>query len=63
MAITIEKEGLEKRLFELCETEPEYIIELFKITKNKLEQNRQFKFDENMMKIFEKYENVFKSLA
>jgi hypothetical protein len=59
----LDKEEIEVYLLELCDTEPQYVIELFRILKEKLEQDGRVKFDENMINIFERFDKVFRALS
>jgi hypothetical protein len=61
MAVTIEKEKLEKQLLELSDTEPKYVSGLLKMLKERIELKQDSEFDEIMHKNFAKYESVFKS--
>jgi guanylate kinase len=63
MAITIEKEELEKRLIELSETEPQYISNLFRILKERFEVKQISEIDKLINDDFAEYESVFKALA
>jgi hypothetical protein len=63
MAITIEKEELEKRLIELSETEPQYISNLFRILKERFEVKQISEIDKLINEDFAEYESVFKALA
>jgi hypothetical protein len=63
MAITIEKEELEKRLFELSDSEPQYVSNLISILKERFQSTKTLEIDKIIDEDFAEYESVFKALA
>lgn len=64
MTTIAEREELKKRLIELAESDPEFIISLLNDVWEEIKQKKiDAEFDEILEENFKKYEAVFRALA
>lgn len=64
MTTVAEREEQKKRLIELAESDPEYVISLLNEVWKEIKQKKMdMEFDEILKENFKKYEAVFRALA